>query len=46
MLYFSFATLRGISYKKNVFGHYCTASLRLVSNADFRLCRYAEEVAH
>ena len=46
MFYISFATLRGIRYEKNVFSHYCTVNLRLVSNADFRLCRYAEELAH
>lgn len=46
MLYISFATLHGISYKKNIFIHYCTVNPRLVSNADFRLCRYAEELAH
>jgi hypothetical protein len=46
MLYISFATLRGISYKKNVFSHYSTVNLRLVSNADFRLCRYAGKLAH
>ena len=46
MLYVSFETLREISYKKNVFSNYCTVNLRLVSNADFRLCRYAEELTH
>jgi hypothetical protein len=46
MLYISFATLRGISYKKNVFSHYCTVNPRLVVSADLRLCRYAEELAH
>jgi hypothetical protein len=46
MHYISFAKLRGFSYKKNVFSRYCTINPRLMPNADFRLCREAEEFAH
>ena len=46
MVNISFATLRGISYKINVFSHYCTVNPRPVSNADIRLCRYAEELTN
>jgi hypothetical protein len=46
MLYNSFARHRAISNKKNIFSHYCTDNPQLVSNAECRLCRIAEELAH